>query len=82
MVDGLGGTVKRSVWRHVRSEHAHITNPEEYASVAKERNPSITFFLKMSLIHRSRAWMHTGKGCWLFHRHNRSIALNPLVEIS
>ena len=42
VVDGLGGTVKRSVWRHVRSEQAHITNPEEYAVVAKERNPNIT----------------------------------------
>lgn len=42
VVDGLGGTVKRSVWRHVRSEQAHITNPQEYAVVAKERNPNIT----------------------------------------
>ena len=34
VVDGLGGTVKRAVWRHVRSGHAHVNNPEEYAAVA------------------------------------------------
>ena len=37
MVDGIGGTVKRSVWRRVRSGKAHITNPAEYAEVAKDR---------------------------------------------
>ena len=41
MVDGLGGTVKRAVWRHVRSGHAHVSNPEEYAAVAQQRNPNI-----------------------------------------
>ena len=41
VVDGLGGTVKRAVWRHVRSGHAHVSNPEEYAAVAQQRNPNI-----------------------------------------
>lgn len=41
VVDGLGGTVKRSVWRHVRSGQVHITTPEQYAQAAKERNPAI-----------------------------------------
>ena len=41
VVDGIGGTVKRSVWRRVRSGKAHITNPAEYAEVAKDRNPVI-----------------------------------------
>ena len=41
VVDGLGCTVKRSVWRHIRSEKAHITSAKEYSIVAKERNPSI-----------------------------------------
>ena len=26
VVDGIGGTVKRAVWRHVRSGHAHVSN--------------------------------------------------------
>ena len=41
VVDGIGGTVKWSVWRHVRSGKAHITNPAEYAEVAKDCNPGI-----------------------------------------
>ncbi len=41
VVDGLGGTVKRAVWRHIRSGQAHVSNPEEYAVVARERNPNI-----------------------------------------
>ena len=40
-VDGLGGSVKRSVWRHVKSGMSHIENAKEYATVAKERNPKI-----------------------------------------
>ena len=39
VVDGLGGTMKRAVWRHVRSGHAHVSNPEEYAAVVQQRNP-------------------------------------------
>ena len=41
IVDGLGGTVKRAVWWHIQSGQADITSAKEYASVAKERNPSI-----------------------------------------
>ena len=40
-VDGLGGSVKRSVWRHVKSGMSHIENAKEYAGVAKEINPNI-----------------------------------------
>lgn len=32
VVDGLGGTVKRSVWRHVRSEQAHIKSMQLWPS--------------------------------------------------
>ena len=39
MVVGLGGTVKRAVWRHVRSGQVHITTAEEYAKIAEQRNP-------------------------------------------
>ena len=41
MVDGIGGTVKRAVWRCVRSDQAHVTNAEEYAAVARQHCPSI-----------------------------------------
>ena len=40
-MDGIGGTVKRAVWRYVRTGHAHVSNPEEYAAVVQQRNPNI-----------------------------------------
>ena len=41
VVDGIGGTIKRAVWRQVKTGHAHITTAEQYAKVAEERNPNI-----------------------------------------
>lgn len=41
VVDGLGGTVKRSVWRQIRSGQTHITTAEQYAKIAGDRNPNI-----------------------------------------
>lgn len=41
VVDGIGGTVKRAVLRHARSDQAHVTNAEEYAAIACQRCPSI-----------------------------------------
>ena len=41
-VDGIGGTVKRSVWRNVRSTRITPTDAESYAALAKERNPNVT----------------------------------------
>lgn len=40
-VDGIGGTVKRSVWRHIKAGHQLVTTASEYADVAKARNPNI-----------------------------------------
>ena len=40
-VDGLGGTVKRTVWRQVRIGNVHVNTPEEYAKVAVSCNPNI-----------------------------------------
>ena len=40
-MDGLGGTVKRAVWRHVRSGQVHITTAEKYAKIAEQLNPKI-----------------------------------------
>ena len=41
VVDGIGGTVKRAVWRRVKSEKVHITSAEQYAVVATECSPNI-----------------------------------------
>ena len=41
VVNGIGGTVKQAVWRHVRSDQAHFTSAIEYAAVACLRFPSI-----------------------------------------
>ena len=41
VVDGIGGTVKHAVWRHIRSEQANVTNAKEYADIAKLRCPNI-----------------------------------------
>lgn len=45
MEDGIGGTVKRTVWRHVR---CHITTPQEYADQAKKlcQNIQVEFIAK------------------------------------
>ena len=37
----MDGTVKRSVWRQIRSGKTHITAAEQYAKVAGDRNPNI-----------------------------------------
>ena len=41
VVDGIGGSVKRAVWRHVRSEQVHVSNAQQYSDVARERCPQI-----------------------------------------
>ena len=41
VVDGLGGTVKRAVWAHVRSGQVHTTTADVYAKTAEQRNPII-----------------------------------------
>ena len=41
VVDGLGGTIKRSVFRYIRTGKAQAATPEEFAKVAATRNPGI-----------------------------------------
>ena len=41
VVDGLGGTVKRTVWRFVRSGRGQAASAEEFYKVAADRNPLI-----------------------------------------
>ena len=40
-MDGLRGTVKRAVWRHVSSGQVLITTAEEYAKIAQQCAPKI-----------------------------------------
>lgn len=41
MVDGIGGTVKRAVWRHVKAEKSHVTDPQQYAALARQLCPKV-----------------------------------------
>ena len=41
VVDGIGGTVKRAVWRHVKAERAHVTNASEYSTLGKQLCPNV-----------------------------------------
>lgn len=41
VVDGLGGTVKRTVWRHVKAEKMLVRTAEQFAEVAVSLNPNI-----------------------------------------
>ena len=41
VVDGIGGTVKRSVWRFVKSGNAQVKTPHDFYLVACQRNPKI-----------------------------------------
>ena len=40
VVDGIGGTLKRTVWRHVKAERAHVTNASEYSTPGKQLCPN------------------------------------------
>ena len=48
---GIGGTVKRTVWRHIRSERSHVTTPHDYAALAKQlcSNVQIEFVAKSEI---------------------------------
>ena len=41
LVNGLGSTVTRSVWRHVQSGLAYVTTPTSFYEAARECNPNI-----------------------------------------
>ena len=53
VVDGLGGTVKRSVWRYVRSGQGQASTPLSFHNVAVQRNPNINvmFMAKENILH-------------------------------
>ena len=39
--DGIGATVKRSIWRAVKTDKNHISDVSEYASLVKEQDSNI-----------------------------------------
>ncbi len=41
VVDGIGGTVKRAVWRYVKAEQSHVTDPQQYAALARQLCPKV-----------------------------------------
>lgn len=41
VVDGIGGTVKRTVCGHFRTERRLVSTPREYASLAQQLCPRI-----------------------------------------
>ena len=43
--------MKRSVWRHIRSERSHVTTPHDYAALAKQlcSNVQIEFVAKSEI---------------------------------
>ena len=43
MIDGIGGTVKRSVWHAVRSGNARASKPYDFYQLGVERNPNVKF---------------------------------------
>ena len=51
LLDGIGGTVKRTVWRLIRSERSHVTTPHDYAALAKQlcSNVQIEFVSKSEI---------------------------------
>lgn len=55
VVDGIGGTVKRTVWRYIRSEKCHVTTPQDYAALAKQlcSNVQIEFIAKSEIDQQS-----------------------------
>ena len=56
VVDGLGGTVKRSVWRYVRSGKAQATTALSFFQVAMDRNPNIHIhFIPKTHIEKNKA---------------------------
>lgn len=41
VVDGIGGSVKRSVWRSVKAGKSAVASAKQFASVAEDRNPNV-----------------------------------------
>lgn len=64
VIDGIGGIVKRAVWRHILSERIHITTMQEYSALTKQLCPNIQveFVAKSEIDQRSACQMKRGGG--------------------
>ena len=49
VVDGLGGSIKRSFWHIIRSQDHTISNASVYADLARQRNSNIDILLSQNL---------------------------------
>jgi len=59
VADGIGGTVKRTVWRNVQCENNHISNAKEYAELAKQLCPNIQInFISKNLIDEQSGFLN------------------------
>ena len=63
IVDGIGGTVKRTVWRHIKAGSSHATSAHDFYLVAKETNPNINveFISKEKIQQSEQKLLHTWK---------------------
>ena len=58
VVDGLGGSIKRSVWRIIRNQDHTISNASEYADLARQRNPNIhILYITKSKVEESKHFL-------------------------
>lgn len=60
VVDGIGGTVKRTVWRHVKAGKVLVNTAQQFAVVAAEMNPSVHIkFLSNEEIEKNSESLYT-----------------------
>ncbi len=55
VIDGIGGTVKRSVWCAVRGGNVRASTPRKFYQLAVERNPNVKFHFVSADTVQSRA---------------------------
>lgn len=57
-MDGIGGTVKWSVWKYVKAGRDAPLNAESYANIAKELNPNISVIIQRYLDYNPWYYLH------------------------
>ena len=58
IVDGLGGSIKRSVWDIIHSQDCTISIASEYADLARQRNLNIDiFYITKSKVEESKPFL-------------------------
>jgi len=57
-VNGIGGTVKKAVWRHVRSGNALLASAKSFCDIAAESNPKVhVAFISSASIYENMAML-------------------------